>query len=85
MNFSIHRIPSLVLRALLLAAGLVFTASLVVAGLIAALGLALWSLLHGRKPVFVMRTGRPGAVRPQRAAPADVVDVQARELPPGKP
>lgn len=55
----------------------------VVTGLTLAAGLTLWSLLRGRRPsppkVFVVR---PRAAR--RAPPAEVIDVQVRELQPGE-
>ncbi len=55
----------------------------VVTGLALAVGLMLWSLLRGRRPspskVFVVR---PRAAR--QVPPAEVIDVQARELQPGE-
>lgn len=52
-------------------------------GLALALGLILWSLLRGRRPlppnVFVRRSRASPPV-----PPAEIVDVQAREVPPSE-
>ena len=76
------------LAGLLLAAGLVFTASLVVAALLVGVVAVAASLLRGEKPSFRMHLGRGDGVgrwpdrRARRgAAPAEVVDVEAREVP----
>jgi hypothetical protein len=87
----LRRLLSLVLRLVVIAAGLVFGAVLLVAGLLAALGVIAWALLRGRKPRAVrfgmnrrppFGQGSPfGDPRRPAAAPADVVDVEAREVP----
>jgi len=69
------------LAGLLLVAGLVFTASLVLAALLVGVVAVAASLLRGEKPSFRMHLQR-GAWRSRRAAPpAEIVDVEAREVP----
>lgn len=72
----------------MVAVGLVFGAFVLVAGLLLAVVVVIWGLLRGRKPQmqFRMNPGSPfgGAARSARpsAAPlADVVDIEAREVP----
>ena len=74
------------LAGLLLAAGLVFTASLVVAALLVGVVAVAANLLRGEKPSFRMHLGRGPGRWPDRrahrgAAPAEVIDVEAREVP----
>lgn len=78
----------MLLRLVLVLAGLVFGAVVLLAGLVFAVFIVIWSLLRGRKPQvmrFRMRPGAPfgdlgGGAR--RAAPqGDVVDIEAREIP----
>lgn len=86
----------LLLRLIVVVFSLVFLASLVVAGLIAALLLSLWALLRGRRPTvadfglfkryrWADIHGRTNAWagRPGPRSGAEVIDVEARELPPG--
>lgn len=92
----VTRVLSVALKLALGLAGLVFLFSLLLASLVVVLGLSLWALLTGRKPAPVMvferfrqtsqryaqgawvrRPGSAGA----GAAPGDVVDVQAHEVP----
>ena len=83
-----------VFKLALLVAALVFIASVLVAGVVVALLTALWSLLTGRKPAVVThfmrfrqasQQFRPGGWSGQGgrapAMSADVVDVQAHEVP----
>jgi hypothetical protein len=84
------RLLSVILRLVVVAAGLVFAAVLLVAGLLAAGIVIAWALLRGRKPQavrFRMNRGSPfgqrapfGAPRRPATAPADVVDIEAREV-----
>ncbi|PPE71530.1 hypothetical protein C1702_00580 [Caldimonas thermodepolymerans] len=86
MSVLLQRLFAILLRVCALVAGAVFALSLFVAGLIAMAGIVGWSLLRGRKPVF-LRWGRFSAggfsSAHRRAAPAndDVIDVVAREVP----
>lgn len=87
---------SLLLRLVVVAFSLVFLASLVVAGLFAALVLSVWALLRGRRPTVAdfglfrryrwtdlhTRTGAWRSPRGASRASGEVIDVQARELPP---
>lgn len=72
------------LRLLLVLAGLVFGAVLLVAGLVFAVLVVVWSLLRGRRPKVVrfrMNPGVPFGGMRRPAASADVVDIEAREVP----
>ena len=76
------------LAGLLLVAGLVFTASLVVAALLFGVVAVAASLLRGHKPSLRMhlRRGVGGGRWPdwrarRGAPPAEIVDVEAREVP----
>lgn len=84
---------SLALRLLLAVATVVLMLALMGVALLTMLGLMLWSLLRGRRPVVDVsgfararqfRAGqRPGA---RAAAPAgEVVDVEVREVKPAQP
>ena len=97
MNFFFELVSGVIrflIKLVLLVAALIFITSLLAAGLVVALFTALWSLLTGRKPTAVttfMRFrqasqqfrpgGWPGRGGPQAPGPADVVDVQAHEVP----
>lgn len=83
-----------ILKLALLLAVLIFITSVLVAGIVVALVTALWSLLTGRKPAVVThfmrfkqasQQFRPGAWPGQAGQPstasAEVVDVQAHEVP----
>jgi len=66
LSDSLGHLFRLVVRLVLVAAGAVFFFSLLLAGVLAALGLTLWSLLRGRRPVLadlwqVQRTMRARA------------------------
>lgn len=84
---------SLVLRLVLAVATAILVLGLMALALATLLGLSLWSLLRGRKPVvdlsgfararaFRAGQGFAGAAGPggRRMDPADVVDVEAREV-----
>ncbi|MDL5034167.1 hypothetical protein QRD43_19865 [Pelomonas sp. APW6] len=84
---------SLVLRLVLAVATAVLVLGLMALALATLLGLSLWSLIRGRKPVvdlsgfararaFRAGQGFAGAAGPggRRVDPADVVDVEAREV-----
>ena len=79
----IRRLVTILLRFLMIAAGLVFAAVLLVAGLAFTLVLLVWSLVRGRRPRVVKFRVDPGfgtfrgATRPQ----GEVVDIEAREVP----
>lgn len=79
----IRRLVTLLLRFLLVAAGMVFAAVLLVAGLAVTMLLLVWSLVRGRRPRVVKFRVDPGfgafrgAARPQ----GEVVDIEAREVP----
>ncbi len=83
-----------ILKLALLLAALIFITSVLVAGIVVALVTALWSLLTGRKPAVVThfmrfkqasQQFRPGAWSGRAGQPstasAEVVDVQAHEVP----
>jgi hypothetical protein len=86
------RLAGWIVRLVLTAFGLVFLASLFVAGLLAVPALALWALLHGRRPTLrgATRFSRPAWMPPRhgaapgtarrRGAQDEVVDVEAREV-----
>jgi len=96
MTDFVSRVLTVALKLALGLAGLVFLISLLLASLVVVLGLSLWALLTGRKPAPVMvferfrQTSqryaqgawvrRPGSGA-AGAAPGDVVDVQAHEVP----
>lgn len=83
-----------VLKVLLALAGVVFTLVLLALGVLVALGVIVFSLLRGRKPVLRWQTMSPGAMWPPTAgarsartsSPAshDVVDVEVREVAPSR-
>jgi hypothetical protein len=75
----IPRFLSVLLRLVVIAAGLVFAGVLLVAGLVFTVLLLGWSLLRGRRPRVVKFRVDPsfGARREH----ADVVDIEAREVP----
>ncbi len=77
------RLATGVVRVLLLAAGAVAALFAMLLGLVLATGLLGWALLRGRKPVVRQAFVWPGrAARvPPGAAAADVVDIEAREVP----
>lgn len=90
----LSRVLSFLLRVIVVLAGLVFAASVLVAGVVVALVFVLRNLLTGKRPTAVRwRTGygprmnahwfRHAAAQRTAAArnPADVVDVEAREVP----
>ncbi|MBX3618763.1 MAG: hypothetical protein KF891_02050 [Rhizobacter sp.] len=80
----LQRVVSMLLRLVLVLAGLVFGAVLLVAGLVFAVVLVVWSLLRGRRPQavrFRMKPGAPFDGMRRNASPADVVDIEAREVP----
>jgi len=87
---------SLLSRLVLTAATVLLVLVLLLLALFTMVGLLLWSLLRGRKPVLDLsgfkraqqfRAGRPMGERAGRARPpaSDVVDVEAREVPNAKP
>ena len=71
----LNRVFGWLLAGLLLVAGLVFTASLVVAALLVGVVAVAANLLRGEKPAFRMHWRRRGT------PPAEVVDVEVREVP----
>ncbi|MEH0164531.1 hypothetical protein ABT392_15110 [Paucibacter sp. JuS9] len=76
---------TVVIRVLLGLFTLVLVLALVGVAIVTMIGLMIWSLLRGRKPVVDMaRFRRAGKFRPgqsRRAEPAgEVVDVEAREV-----
>lgn len=82
---------SFALRLLLAIATVVLMLALMGVALVTMLGLMLWSLIRGRKPVIDVsgfakaRRFRPGQ-RPGAPQPAgEVVDVEMREVKPGQP
>lgn len=88
----LRRLPMLLVRVVLVLVGLVFTLGLVAVGLVAGTALVGWALLRGRRPQgvrFDMRRGGvfDGTVRRRATAPAEVVDIEAREVidPPIRP
>jgi len=68
-----------VARVLLLVAGAVAALFAMLLGLVLATGLMGWALLRGRKPVVRQAFVWPG--RAARVPPADVFDIEAREVP----
>jgi hypothetical protein len=80
-------VVSFALRLLLAVASVVLVLALMGVALVTMLGLMLWSLLRGRKPVIDVsgfaraRQFRPGARgAANRAAVGEVVDVEVREV-----
>lgn len=76
---------TLVIRVLLGLFTLVFVLALLAVALVTMVGLLIWSLLRGRKPVIDMgRFRRASQYRPGQArrseASGEVVDVEAREV-----
>lgn len=73
-------LPRTLLKLLLVAGGAVLGLVALAVGMLLALGLVLWALLRGRRPekvqVFRWRGMPRGAARP----PAEVVDIEAREV-----
>lgn len=88
----LSRLAGRVLRLVLIVAGLVFAFSVLVAGLILALVLGVVSLLRGRRPSAgwqAMRSARARAGahmagRAPRRHAGEVIDIEARELPPSR-
>lgn len=86
---------SFALRLLLTVSTVVLVLALMGVALLTMLGLMLWSLIRGRKPVIDVsgfaraRQFRPGqwpGQRPGARQPAgEVVDVEVREVKPGQP
>jgi hypothetical protein len=90
----IARIISLLFKLVLFGAALVFVVSLLLAGVVVVVVTVLLSLLTGRKPKIVTTFTRfrqasqqfrpgvwPGERGQRSAVPADIVDVQAHEVP----
>lgn len=87
------RLLSLLLRLVLVLAGLAFGAVVLVAGLVLATFIVIWSLLRGRRPQLMRFRMRPGAHfggprggaafggMGRSPAPGEVVDIEAREIP----
>ncbi len=85
----VQRIVSFVLRALMAAAGLLFMLMLMAFGLVVGSLVVIWALLRGRRPAPV-RFGMPrGAAwegfrrATSTTARGEVIDIEAREVPPG--
>lgn len=82
---------SLALRILLAVATVVLVLTLMGVALITMLGLILWSLIRGRKPVIDVsgfakaRQFRPGQRPGSRQPAGEVVDVEVREVKPAQP
>ncbi|PND36412.1 hypothetical protein C1O66_22240 [Paucibacter aquatile] len=83
---------SLLFRLVLAVATVVLVLSLMAVALVSVVGLLLWSLLRGRKPVIDMgrfqraRQARPGFGARRPAQPmGEVVDVEVREVSPSSP
>ncbi|MBB4841798.1 hypothetical protein HNP55_000293 [Paucibacter oligotrophus] len=88
----ISAVVSLLSRLVLTVASVLLVLALLVLALFTMLGLLLWSLARGRRPVVDLsgfrraqqfRAGRARAT-PARPPATDVVDVEARELPEGR-
>lgn len=75
----LSRVLSFVLRVVVVLAGLVFAASMLVAGVVVALVFVLRRVLAGKRPAGVRWRMGPGPRAGARHA--DVVDVEAREVP----
>ncbi len=90
-------ILNLAVRILLAVASLVLFFVMLLVGLAVLAGVLIWSLLRGRKPVLHTATfqrasrmgaqawGRRGASGTPRVDPAQVVDVEVREVPNNDP
>jgi hypothetical protein len=84
----LSRLGGRVLRLVLIVAGLVFALSVLVAGLVLAVLLGVVSLLRGRRPTVGWQTLRQARTRAsshmagRRTPPGEVIDIEARELPP---
>lgn len=75
-----------VLRVLLLAFGALAAVMAMAMGLLLATGLVVWALLRGRKPVVRQAFVWPGrAARVPTPDGAEVVDIEAREVPEAPP
>ena len=86
----LSRVFSTFLRLLLVAVGFFFALLLLALGVAATLALLVWSLLRGRRPRIIRFGGVGGspfgAPRHEPAAgAADVVDIEAREVPDAPP
>ncbi|GAA0764594.1 hypothetical protein LRH25_10045 [Ideonella azotifigens] len=89
LSLFLARVALAIRRVVLALAGLVFVAVLLLVGLTLGLVLLLWALLRGRRPSPMnLRWGRgargmPGWAtgRQPSANSAEVVDIQAREVP----
>jgi hypothetical protein len=79
---TLRRLGASLLRVLFVLGAMLLMLGALVLGIVAATGIALWALLRGRRPGPVnLRWGpmpRPPGFR--RHPPAEVVDVQAREV-----
>ena len=87
----ISSLVSFVIRLVLAVATVILVLSLMAVALVTMLGLVLWSLIRGRRPTidvsgFARARGRfrPAGARPA-VDPADIVDVEAREVPNSRP
>jgi hypothetical protein len=68
-------------KLLLLAAGAAFGLVLLAFGVLLTTGLVAWALLRGRKPVQIRSFRWRGVARSSASPAADVVDIEAREVP----
>ncbi len=84
-NF-LQKLIQLAWRLLVLVVGLVIAAVVLAAGLLLTVVLVVWSLVRGRRPSYVRfhvdpRSPFGGMRRETGKPPAEVVDVEAREIP----
>ncbi len=77
---TLKRLPRTLLKLLVLALGTVLALVALVFGLMLAAGVVLWALVRGRRPAKVQVFRWRGMPRRGAMPPAEVVDVEAREV-----
>ncbi|NKI93592.1 hypothetical protein [Rhizobacter sp. SG703] len=91
MSMIFRRVLAFLVRLVVFLIGAVFAVGLLLLGFVLTLTLVAWALLRGRRPQvrrFKVDPRQPfGGFRPRGAAvdPANVVDVEAREVPSAPP
>ena len=77
---ALKRVPRTLLKLLLLAGGAVLGLVALAVGMLLALGLVVWALVRGRRPEKVQVFRWRGKPRGAATPPAEVVDIEAREV-----
>jgi hypothetical protein len=84
MPTALQSVAHTLMRVRVVVAGALLAMLALALGLLLALGVMVWALLRGRKPVRVQTFRWQGMSRPGRAPPDEVVDIEAHEVPEGK-